>query len=31
MIFLFNQHWNILPGKEEEYTKGDEADLSENL
>jgi hypothetical protein len=21
MIFLFNQHWNIIPEKEEEYTK----------
>ncbi len=21
MIFLFNQHWDIIPGKEEEYTK----------
>jgi hypothetical protein len=21
MIFLFNQHWDILPGKEEEYTR----------
>ena len=20
MIFLFNQHWDIIPGKEEEYT-----------
>jgi len=21
MIFLFNQHWDIIPGKEEDYTK----------
>lgn len=21
MIFLFNQHWDIIPGKEEEYTR----------
>jgi hypothetical protein len=21
MIFLFNQHWDIIPGKEDEYTK----------
>jgi hypothetical protein len=21
MIFLFNQHWDIIPGKEEEYAK----------
>ena len=21
MIFLFNQHWDIIPGKEEEYTQ----------
>ncbi len=21
MIFLFNQHWDIIPGKEEEYTE----------
>jgi hypothetical protein len=31
MIFLFNQHWDIIPGKEEEYTEGDGANLSKDF